>query len=175
MMKPSKTIENTAVDVDGTDWSDMQRAGQEVSNQTFELGLIEVLTQLAYRKRLIANVTGVAVLIGLILCFVLPAKYTATIKIMTPQQSSSAANLMSQFSASGASSLAALAGGGGLSALKDPNTLYLGLLSSRPIADAIIHKFNLNQQYHAKDMTAARKKLAGYTVIVSEKSGLIAV
>jgi tyrosine-protein kinase Etk/Wzc len=146
----------------------------EMSNQALEVGLIEVLTQLAYRKRLIAKVTGVAVLIGLILCFVLPAKYTATIKIMTPQQSTSAANLMSQFSASGAGSLAVLAGGG-LSALKDPNTLYVGLLNSRPIADAIIHKFNLNQQYDAKDMTGARKKLAEYTVIVSEKTGLIAV
>src|ERR1700678_954869 len=98
MIKPSKAIENTAVDVDGSNWSDMQSTGQEVSNQAFELGLIEVLTQLAYRKRLIAKVTGVTVLIGLILCFVLPAKYTATIKIMTPQQSSSAASLMSQFS-----------------------------------------------------------------------------
>jgi tyrosine-protein kinase Etk/Wzc len=146
----------------------------EMSNQALDVGLIEVLTQLAYRKRLIAKVTGVAVLIGLILCFVLPAKYTATIKIMTPQQSTSAANLMSQFSASGTGSLAVLAGGG-LGALKDPNTLYIGLLNSRPIADAIIHKFNLNQQYHAKDMTGARKKLAEYTVIVSEKTGLIAV
>jgi tyrosine-protein kinase Etk/Wzc len=175
MINPSKTTENTAVDVDGTNWSDMQSTGQEVSNQALEVSLIEILTQLAYRKRLIAKVTGIAVLIGLILCFVLPAKYTATIKIMTPQQSSSAATLMSQLSASGAGSLAALAGGGGLSALKDPNTLYVGLLNSRPIADAIIHKFNLNQQYHAKDMTGARKKLAGYTDIVSEKTGLIAV
>jgi tyrosine-protein kinase Etk/Wzc len=48
-------------------------------------------------------------------------------------------------------------------------------LNSRPIADAIIHKFNLNQQYHAKDMTGARKKLEEYTVIVSEKTGLISV
>jgi tyrosine-protein kinase Etk/Wzc len=147
---------------------------KEVSNQALELGLIEVLTQLAYRKWLIAKVTGVSVLIGLILCFVLPAKYTATIKIMTPQQSSSAATLMSQFSASGAGSLAILAGGG-LNALKDPNSLYIGLLNSRPIADAIIHKFNLNQQYQAKDMTGARRKLAEDTVIVSEKTGLIAV
>jgi uncharacterized protein involved in exopolysaccharide biosynthesis len=146
----------------------------EMSNQALEVSLIEVLTQLAYRKRLIAKVTGVAALIGLILCFVLPAKYTATIKIMTPQQSSSAATLMSQFSASGAGSLAVLAGGG-LNALKDPNTLYIGLLNSRPIADGIIHKFNLNQQYHAKDMTGARKKLAEDTAIVSDKTGLIVI
>jgi tyrosine-protein kinase Etk/Wzc len=146
----------------------------EVPNQGPEVALIDVLTQLAYCKRLIAKVTGVAVLIGLILCFVLPTKYTATTKIMTPQQSSSAAALMSQLSSSGAGSLAALAGGG-LSALKDPNTLYVGLLSSRPVADAIIHKFSLDQVYHATDMTAARKKLAENTVVLSEKTGFISV
>lgn len=144
------------------------------SNQDLEFSMIDVLTQLAYRKRLIASVTGVAVLIGLILCFALPTKYMATTKIMTPQQSSSAAALMSQLTSSGAGSLAVLAGGG-LSALKDPNTLYVGLLSSRPVADAIIHKFSLNQVYHATDMTAARKKLSENTVILSEKSGLISV
>jgi tyrosine-protein kinase Etk/Wzc len=146
----------------------------EVPNQAPEVALIDVLTQLAHRKRLIAKVTGVGVLIGLILCFELPTKYTATTKIMTPQQSSSAAALMSQLSSSGAGSLAVLAGGG-LSALKDPNTLYVGLLSSRPIADAIIHKFSLDQIYHAKDMTAARKKLAENTVVLSEKTGFISV
>jgi tyrosine-protein kinase Etk/Wzc len=146
----------------------------EASNQALEISLIDVLTQLAYRKRLIAKVTGIAVLIGLILCFVLPTKYTATTKIMTPQQSSSAAALMSQLSSSGPGSLAVLAGGG-LSALKDPNTLYVGLLSSRPVADAIIHKFSLDQAYHAKDMTAARKKLAEDTVVLSEKTGFISI
>jgi tyrosine-protein kinase Etk/Wzc len=136
--------------------------------------LIGVLVQLAYRKGLIVKVTGFAVLIGLILCFALPVKYTATTKIMTPQQSSSSAVLMSQLSASGTGSLAALAGGG-LSALKDPNTLYVGLLNSRPIADAIIHEFRLDQVYHAKDMTVARKMLAASTVVMSEKTGFISV
>jgi uncharacterized protein involved in exopolysaccharide biosynthesis len=146
----------------------------DASSENIEVSLIDVLTQLAYRKWLIAKVTGVAMLIGLILCFVLPVKYTATTKIMTPQQSSSATALMSQLSASGAGSLAALAGGG-LSALKDPNTLYVGLLNSRPVADAIIKKFNLNTVYRTKNMTDARKKLAENTVVTSEKTGFISV
>jgi tyrosine-protein kinase Etk/Wzc len=154
--------------------SEDQNSSPDASDADIELTLIDILTQLAYRKGLIAKVTGASVLIGLILCFVLPVEYTATTKIMTPQQSSSAAALMSQLSASGAGSLAALAGGG-LSALKDPNTLYVGLLNSRPIADAIIHKFSLDQEYHAKDMTAARKKLAENAVVISEKTGFISV
>jgi tyrosine-protein kinase Etk/Wzc len=49
------------------------------------------------------------------------------------------------------------------------------MLTSRPIADAIILKFGLMQVYHAKDMTEARKKLARYTEVASEKNGFIAI
>ena len=59
--------------------------------------------------------------------------------------------------------------------LKNPNDIYVGLLNSRPIADAIIHQFGLARLYRAKDMTAARKRLAHFTRVVSEKNGFIAV
>jgi uncharacterized protein involved in exopolysaccharide biosynthesis len=59
--------------------------------------------------------------------------------------------------------------------LHSPNDEYIGLLNSRPIADAIIDKFGLMKLYGSKDMTGARKKLAENTRILSEKSGLLAV
>jgi uncharacterized protein involved in exopolysaccharide biosynthesis len=141
----------------------------------YEVSLIDVLTQLAYRKWLIAKVTGAAVLIGLVLCFVLPVRYSATTKIMPPQQSQSTASMMmmNQLAGGGAGSLAAMAGGG--LGLKNPNDIYLGLLNSRPVADAIIQKFDLKSVYRAKTMTHARKELAKNTVVTSEKSGFIVV
>jgi uncharacterized protein involved in exopolysaccharide biosynthesis len=145
-----------------------------VYKEDIGISLIDVLTQLALHKWLIVKVVGVAMLIGLILCFTLPVKYTATTKIMTPQQSASSANLINQLSSPGTGSLAVLAGGG-LGGLKDPNGLYIGLLTSRPVADAIIHKFSLDQVYHSKNMDDARKKLTKNTAILSEKSGFIAV
>jgi uncharacterized protein involved in exopolysaccharide biosynthesis len=93
---------------------------------------------------------------------------------MPPQQTqSSATMLMSQLTGLGGGSLAAMAGGG--MGLKNPNDIYVGLLTSRPIADAIIQKFSLEKEYRAKDMTEARKKLAGFTEVTSEKAGFIAV
>jgi tyrosine-protein kinase Etk/Wzc len=146
----------------------------EAPGDGYDVSLIDVLTQLAYRKVLIAKVTGAAALIGLVLCFVLPVRYTATTKIMPPQQTqSTAAMLMNQLTGLGGGSLAALAGGG--LGLKNPNDIYVGLLTSRPIADAIIQKFSLVKEYRAKDMTEARKKLAGFTEVTSEKTGFIAV
>jgi capsule polysaccharide export protein KpsE/RkpR len=162
------SIEETAVAMDDASLSEAPDDGYEVS-------LIDVLTQLAYRKWLIAKVTGIAVLAGVILSFALPVRYTATTKLMPPQQTQSTASMMmmNQLTAAGGGSLAALAGGG--LGLKNPNDIYIGLLTSRPIADAIIEKFDLAKVYHAKDMTKARRKLAGYTEVVSDKRGFITV
>jgi uncharacterized protein involved in exopolysaccharide biosynthesis len=162
------SIEETAAVMDDASLS-------EAPNQDYEVSLIDVLTQLAYHKWLIAKVSGIAILVGLVLCFVLPVRYTATTKIMPPQQTQSTASMlmMNQLTAAGGGSLAALAGGG--LGLKNPNDIYIGMLTSRPVADAIIQKFGLMQEYHAKNMTEARKKLAGFTEVTSEKDGFIAI
>ena len=146
MTKQTLTIEEPAAAIDGA-------SSLETPNDGHEVSLIEVLTQLAYRKGLIAKVTGIAMVAGLILAFVLPVRYTATVKIMTPQQTQSSAALMmmNQLTSMSGGSLAALAGGG--LGLKNPNDTYIGLLTSRPIADAIIQKFSLAKEYHARDMT----------------------
>ncbi len=139
-----------------------------------DISLIEMITQLAREKRLIAKAVAAALLAGAIVCFFLPVRYTATTKIMPPQQAApAAAILMNQLVSAGTGSLAAAAGVG--LGLKNPNDIYLGLLASRPIADAIIKQFGLAQVYHTADMTSARKKLAGNTEIESEKNGLISI
>ncbi len=136
---------------------------------------IGVLTQLATRKRSIVLATCIGLLAGGILSMVLPVEYTATSKIMPPQQSQSSASLlMSQLANSGAGSLVAAAAGGGFG-VKNPNDIYIGLLNSRPVADAIIHRFELTREYRSKDMSAARLQLAKNTWVASEKSGLLAV
>jgi uncharacterized protein involved in exopolysaccharide biosynthesis len=140
------------------------------------LSAFGALLQLARGKRLVALVTGIAALVGIVVSLLLPVSYTATTRIMTPQQTqSSAAFLMSQMALNptGTSPLAGATGGS--LGLRNPNELYLGLLASRPIADGIIGEFGLEGVYHANDMTAARKALADRTAITSEKSTLIAI
>ncbi len=140
----------------------------------FAFSLIEVLIQLARRKQTIARGAGVGMLTGVLLSLLWPVRYTAVTTLMPPQQTPSTASLlMNQLTGSGASPLAALAGGG--LGLKNPNDIYVGLLRSRPIADALIHQFGLATLYHAKDLTEARQKLANETVIASEKNGFLTV
>lgn len=133
--------------------------------------LIEALTQLAIKRWLIASVTAVATLMGLLCSLSLPTRYTSATTIMPPKQTQSMTSLLN--SPMGGGSMAEMSGGG--LSLKDPNTIYIGLLESRPIADAIIRAYDLNGVYHSRDMTAARKELKSDTKVVSERSGFISV
>jgi tyrosine-protein kinase Etk/Wzc len=136
--------------------------------------LLEALTRIARRKWLVVKVAALFMLIGVASCVLLPVRYTAVTQMMPPQQNQSATAMLMNQLANGAA--------GGLSAVaakqlgvKNQNDIYLGLLSSRPVADAIIQKFGLRKLYQSRDMTAARQKLARYTSIVSEKNGFIAL
>jgi tyrosine-protein kinase Etk/Wzc len=147
---------------------------QEDGRSMRKFNPIDLITLLAFRKWLIGTVTSAWILLGGILCIVIPVRFTAVTKLMPPQQTQSTASmLMSQLNLATGGSLSAMASGG--LGLRNPNDLYIGLLSSRPVADAIIRRFNLAVIYRVKDMTTARKALESHTAIVSEKNGFISV
>jgi uncharacterized protein involved in exopolysaccharide biosynthesis len=135
---------------------------------------MEFVRELGQHKLFIAAVTVVAMAAGVIYSLMLPTLYTATTRILTPQPApSAAAMMMSQLASSGAGALAAAAGAG--LGLHSPNDLYIGLLQSQPVADAILEKYGLAAIYKANYPSVARAKLAENTVITSEKSGFIAI
>ncbi len=139
-----------------------------------EIDLLDLLIVLAKRKRLIAAVTlGAAVLAGIV-SLLLPNRYTATTKILPPQQSQSASTmLLNQLAGGGMGPLAALAGSS--LGLKNPSDIYIGILKSRSIQDALIQQFNLMSVYRDKRLSDTRKDLSGYSDIVAEKEGLISI
>ena len=142
--------------------------------EIFAVSLCRALIRLTRRKWLIAKTAGLAAALGILVSVILPVSYTATTRIMTPQQTpSSASLLMNQMANSGGGQLA-MAAAGGLG-LRNPNDVYIGLLGSRPVADAIIEQFGLRTVYRAKDMTAARTTLVAHSTVASEKSGFITV
>jgi tyrosine-protein kinase Etk/Wzc len=154
--------------------SSQQERAAAYAEEHFAVAAFQVLIRLTRRKWLIAKVSGTAMILGVIISLILPLSYTATTKIMTPQQiPSSASLLMSQMANSGGGQLA-MAAAGGLG-LRNPNDVYIGLLNSRPVADAVIEEFGLRSVYRAKDMTAARMILEDKTAVSSEKGGFITV
>jgi len=96
-------------------------AGRDAKDD--EISLLDLLIVLAERKGIILSVTAAFAIGAIIVSLLLPTRYTATVTVLTPQQSSSmGAALASQLGSMGG--MAALAGG---SLLKNPNDMYVAM------------------------------------------------
>jgi len=132
------------------------------------------LAQLTWKNRkFVVIVTAVCGAAGVLLSLVLPKMYTADTELMPPQQNQSMASML--LSQLGGGVGAMLGGGGSALGLKDPNALYLGILTSPAVEDPIIRQLDLQHVYKKKLMSSARKKLEKRSVIKSSKEGLIRI
>src|SRR3954465_5605490 len=147
---------------------------QPVTAADDEIDLLDLLIVLARRKRLILSVAAASAILALVVSLLLPNRYTATTKILPPQQSQSASSmLLSQLAGGGMGPLAAPAGSG--LGLKNPSDIYLGILKSRTIEDALVAKFELMRIYRDKRLSDARKDLEKASDIITQKEGLISI
>lgn len=134
---------------------------------------LDFILLLAERKALLGAVTFVFLVTGLLLAFLLPVRYKATVIILPPQQTSSlGSTLASQFE--GLSSIAALAGGG--LGLKNPNDMYVAMLKSEATENGVIGRFDLQKEYNRRYLTDTRKVLERRSEIEGGlKDGLIRI
>ncbi len=135
-----------------------------------EFDLLDLLLVIIERKYTIILATFIGMLVTTALVFLIHPVFTAKAVIMPPQQGQSSAALVSQLGS--LASLTGLSSGGGL---KDPNDLYLAILQSNTIADALIKRLNLKDVYHTGKLSQARMKLAGNSKFLSDKGGMIAI
>lgn len=152
----------------------MSRAPEELEQPVARadrggMGMLDLLIILAKSKKMILSVIfGVAMLSG-ILSLLLPDVYTATARVLPPQQSQSTAAMM-------LGQLGGLAGLlGGPVGIKNPNDLYVGILKSRTVADNIIGRFDLQKHFGEDTMVETRKEFARNSSITAGKDGLITV
>lgn len=139
-------------------------------SQQESVGMIDVFILLAKNKKLLLGLpAGVAAVTVALSLTVLSPVYRASATILPPQQQqSSAASLLAQFG--GAGGLVANAAG-----IKNPNDLYVGMLQSRRVSDALIQRFSLLKEYDTESLERARKLLAENTMIASGKDNMITV
>ena len=137
-----------------------------------EVDSLDLLIAVARRKRRIGTITLASAALAAIISIIIPNRYTASAKILPPQQpQSSAALLMNQLAGSSLGSLAAATGKD--LGLKNPNDLYVGILKTRSVEDDLITKFDLIRVYNDKKISEARKDLEHASNIASTKEGLI--
>jgi tyrosine-protein kinase Etk/Wzc len=134
-----------------------------------QLNLLDLIVLLAKRKRLILGLIFLAAVLSTAISFVLPNVYTASAVLMPPQQQqSSASAMLGQLGAIVGFSPAAIGA-------KNPNDLYVGMLRSRTVSDALIERFKLRQLYDKGTAVETRQQLAERTSISSGKDGLIVI
>jgi tyrosine-protein kinase Etk/Wzc len=132
--------------------------------------LLDFLGLVARHRKLILAGPVIAGVVAGVISLLLPKWYTATTKIMPPQQSqSNAVAILGQ--------LGALAGGAASQALgiKNPSDIYVSMLRSRTIADALVDRFELKQVYDEEFIAEARKELARNSTIVAGREGVITI
>ncbi len=154
--------------------ADVANAGP--SRTETEASLLDILVLLAGHKHFIVRfVLGAAVLASVV-SFLLPVRYEAKIVLLPPTQGSSMGSaLLGQLGNLGSlGALASLAGGS--LGIKNPADMYVSMLASRTVEDAMIQRFGLMEEYHEKRMSDARKEFESRTTAVAgTKDGLIRI
>jgi capsule polysaccharide export protein KpsE/RkpR len=116
-----------------------------------------------------------------LLAFLIPSRYESTVRLMPPDNPSTAGLAMAAAAMSGnAGGLGGLGGLGGIASdvlgLKSTSDVFVGILSSRTAQDKLIQQFDLKKLYWDRRKEDARKDLADHTTIsVDRKSQIISV
>ncbi len=139
-----------------------------------EISFLDLLIALAKRKKLIILTAMAFAAVSAVVSLLLPSRFMATTVILPPQSQSAGSSLLSQLSTMGP--MASLAGSGGFGGLKNSNDLYVAMLKSRTVEDAIVQRFDLKKEYNVKRQSDARKDFESDCEIVSgAKDGLIRI
>jgi tyrosine-protein kinase Etk/Wzc len=134
-----------------------------------DASLVDLLVMFARNKKLLIGLPLAAALIAAGVSLVLPPVYRADVTILPPQQSQSGASaLLSQLG--GAAGMMAGAAG-----IKNPNDMYVGMLKSRSVADALIARLSLLKAYELASQEKSRQRLQDNTAITASKDGLITI
>ncbi|MCK9389353.1 MAG: Wzz/FepE/Etk N-terminal domain-containing protein [Sulfuritalea sp.] len=133
-----------------------------------EISLLDLAIVLAKQKALIIGLPVVVAVLAVIVALQMTPQFTATTKILAPEKAQGAAALAAQ--------LGGLAGVGGVAAgLRNPNDLYIAMLKSRTVQDAMIKRFDLMNLWNIKLQSSARKNLGGVSTITAGKDSIITI
>jgi len=137
-----------------------------------DLTFLDVLLIITQRKKLVGVVTALCTAVGLLLAFALPQEYTATVTILPPQGGSSMSSMLASQLEGMGSAVSGMAGS--MLGMKNVNEMYVSMLKSRSVEDAVIQRYGLQSEYRKNYLADTRKALEKHTQIDgSTKDGLI--
>lgn len=137
-----------------------------------EVSVLDLILVVAQRRKSVAWVTVSSLLLAILIAFVWPKEYTSEVVLLPPPQGSSSLSSAFGSELGGLDALAKLAGGG--LGIKNPNDMYVAMLQSETVEDAMVKRFDLQQEYHKSRLSEARRKFEDRVTIKGDgKDGLI--
>lgn len=136
--------------------SDSTESSHTVSLAEYQVFDVGKIVRLFLKRRL--TIFGVALLsatLGWLIAFLLPPKFDAIVRLMPPQAKMSLV--------------------AGLSPIRNEGDVYLGLISSRTVADDVIARQNLSSYFHTNKPTELRSDLANTAKISVDKDQFVTV
>lgn len=135
-----------------------------------EISFVDLATWMGRGKKRILILTVISTLLAIVIAFVLPKTYSASLSVMPPQQKGSGGAAAALAALGGDLSLTGGVGG------KSNEELYVALMRSESIVRALDQRFQLRSRYHFE--THKQLQLAFPSIVkavADKKSGLISV
>jgi uncharacterized protein involved in exopolysaccharide biosynthesis len=140
---------------------------------------LDLAVVLSKHRKQILKATLIGLVLSTIVAIIIPAKYTAKAQVLPP---SGAPNIAAMIMGSMANGTGAMGGAAsnmltGAMNLKNPSDIYVAMLKSRTVADAVIKKFDLRKNFYGGEDSweDARKRLEKKTDIGVGKEGVITI
>jgi tyrosine-protein kinase Etk/Wzc len=149
----------------------LETEGAAAPGTAEDISVLELLVVLAKRKWLIVSIPLLFGLVAAVVALTQPPVFTAVTKLLPPQQSISGAGaVLGQL---GGQFGALASGAAGVLGLRNPGDVYVAILKSRTIADAMIDRFQLASERDVR--SDVRQSLASASRVSVGLDGLITV
>lgn len=135
-----------------------------------EVNLLDYWRVLVKRKKLLILFVGAAAIISIGISLTLPRIYASAASLLPPQENVAESALLSARLPGEFSGMAS-----GLLGIKSPSDLWVGILKSQTVRDAVVAEFNLKEVYDVETNQEARKNLTEALSIKKSKEGIISI
>jgi len=151
----------------GDDLPRMPRRGTDSAT----LARIQVLWN---HRGFLSRVAVWGLLLGTVTAFLIPTKYDSFTQLMPPDSDASGGAILAALATKGGDALGGYASN--LLGVKSTSGVFIGILRSRTVEDALVSKFDLRKVYWVRRWEDARKELESRTYIAEDrKSGIITI
>lgn len=134
-----------------------------------EVNLLELIQVIVKRKMMIILICTIAIVVSATYALTVPSIYSATAKVLPPQKEGGGGGLSALLGQAGG--LVGLAAG----SVVGGSDVYVAILKSRSVADAVVHRLNLAKVYESPTLEDARFSLEKSVKVQAGKDGVISI